>query len=31
LESDVANIRGDLDEIKFLLRSIVNESRWYND
>jgi hypothetical protein len=31
LESDVANIRGDLDEIKFLLRSIVNESRWYID
>lgn len=27
LESDVANIRGDLDEIKLLLRSLVNGSR----
>jgi polyhydroxyalkanoate synthesis regulator phasin len=27
LESDVANIKNDLDEIKSLLRSLVNESR----
>ena len=27
LETDVANIRNDLDEIKYLLRSIINESR----
>jgi hypothetical protein len=27
LESDVANIKNDIDEIKFLLRSLVNESR----
>lgn len=27
LESDVANIKDDLDEIKFLLRSLVNESK----
>ena len=27
IESDVANIRGDLDEIKNLLRNIINESR----
>jgi polyhydroxyalkanoate synthesis regulator phasin len=26
LESDVANIKNDLDEIKSLLRSLVNES-----
>ena len=28
LESDVANIKDDLNEIKSLLRSLVNESRW---
>ena len=28
LESDVANIKNDLSEIKSLLRSLVNESRW---
>ena len=28
LESDVANIKDDLSEIKSLLRSLVNESRW---
>jgi len=27
LESDVANIKDDLNEIKFLLRSLVNESK----
>ena len=27
LESDVANIKDDLSEIKSLLRSLVNESR----
>ena len=27
LESDVANIKGDLNEIKDLLRSLINESR----
>lgn len=27
LESDVANIKDDLNEIKSLLRSLVNESR----
>ena len=27
LESDVANIKNDLSEIKSLLRSLVNESR----
>ena len=27
LESDVANIKDELDEIKFLLRSLVNESK----
>jgi hypothetical protein len=26
LESDVANMKEDLDEIKFLLRRLVNES-----
>jgi hypothetical protein len=29
LESDVANIKDDLNEIKFLLRSLINESKWY--
>ena len=28
LESDVANIKEDLDEIKFLLRRLVNGSWW---
>ena len=28
LESDIANIKDDLNEIKSLLRSLVNESRW---
>jgi len=28
LESDVANIKDDLSEIKSLLRNLVNESRW---
>ena len=28
LESDVANMKEDLDEIKFLLRRLINES-WY--
>jgi hypothetical protein len=27
LESDVANIKDDLNEIKFLLRSLINESK----
>lgn len=27
LETDVANMRDDLDEIKFLLRSLINESK----
>jgi hypothetical protein len=26
LESDVANMKEDLDEIKFLLRRLINES-----
>jgi len=26
LESDVANMKDDLDEIKFLLRRLINES-----
>jgi len=29
LETDIANMKGDLNEIKFLLRSLLNESRWY--
>lgn len=29
LEDDVANIKDDLGEIKFLLRSLINESKWY--
>lgn len=29
IESDVANIMSDLDEIKNLLRSLSNESRWH--
>lgn len=29
LEDDLANMKGDLDEIKSLLRSLLNESRWY--
>jgi len=28
LESDIINMKGDLDEIKFLLRRLINES-WY--
>ena len=28
LESDVANMKEDLDEIKFLLRRLINESWW---
>lgn len=27
IEQDVANIKNDLDEIKFLLRSLINEPR----
>jgi hypothetical protein len=27
LESDVANMKGDLDEIKSLLRSLINGSK----
>lgn len=27
IENDLANIRGDIDEIKNLLRSLTNESR----
>jgi hypothetical protein len=27
LESDVANMKGDLDEIKFLLRSLIDGSK----
>lgn len=27
LETDIANMKGDLNEIKFLLRSLLNESR----
>jgi hypothetical protein len=27
LESDLANMKGDIDEIKNLLRSLVNESK----
>ena len=30
LESDVANMKEDLDEIKFLLRRLVNGSLWSN-
>ena len=30
LESDVANMKEDLDEIKFLLRRLVNGSWWSN-
>ena len=26
LESDITNMKGDLDEIKFLLRKLINES-----
>lgn len=26
IEQDLANVRSDLDEIKFLLRSLINES-----
>ena len=29
LESDIANIKDDLNEIKNLLRNLSNESRWY--
>ena len=29
LESNVANMKEDLDEIKFLLRRLINES-WYH-
>jgi len=28
LESDVANMKDDLNEIKSLLRSLINEPRW---
>ena len=27
LESDITNMKGDLDEIKFLLRILINESK----
>ena len=27
LESDITNMKGDLDEIKFLLRRLINESK----
>jgi hypothetical protein len=27
LESDIANIKGDIDEIKFLLKELLNGSR----
>ena len=30
LESDVANMKEDLNEIKFLLRRLINESWWSN-
>jgi len=30
LESDVANMKEDLNEIKFLLRRLINESWWHN-
>ena len=30
LEEDLANMRSDIDEIKNLLRSLVNGSQWYN-
>jgi len=29
LESDVANMKDDLNEIKFLLRSLIDGSKWY--
>ena len=29
LESDITNMKGDLDEIKFLLRRLINESWQY--
>lgn len=29
LEQNVASMKEDLDEIKFLLRGLINESRWY--
>lgn len=29
MEKDLANIKGDLDEIKNLLRGFINEPRWY--
>jgi len=29
LESDVANIKDDIDEIKHLLRRLANEPRWH--
>jgi len=29
LESDLANIKDDIDEIKNLLRRLANESRWH--
>ena len=29
LESDIANMKDDLNEIKNLLRSLLNESWWY--
>lgn len=29
LEVDIANMKDDLNEIKSLLRSLANESRWY--
>ena len=28
LEEELASMKSDIDEIKFLLRSLVNESRW---
>jgi hypothetical protein len=27
LESDITNMKGDLDEIKFLLKRLINESK----
>lgn len=30
LEGELASIKGDIDEIKNLLRSFINGSKWYN-
>jgi hypothetical protein len=30
MENDLASVKDDLNEIKNLLRSLVNESKWYS-